>query len=156
MKRLRDADFEPERHAWDGVTLVIDDGLQKDLDKKLISAADLREAIWMAETSGDVFVDAATGTHLASMIKPVITYWVEYRKVAPQTYEVLSRVLSPHAIPARGVAAVAENDEQKNDQGRQPAQEPEQEQPRVWKCGRCRWIRDEEGRARLHGLQHLP
>ena len=24
------------------------------------------------------------------MIKPVITYWVEYRETAPQTYEVLS------------------------------------------------------------------
>jgi Fe-S oxidoreductase len=90
MKRLRDTDFEPDVHAWDGLTLIISADLQRDLDRKLISAADLREAVWLAETSGDVFVDAATGTRLASMVKPVITYWVEYREAAPDTYEVLS------------------------------------------------------------------
>ena len=90
MKQLRESEFEPESHAWDGLTLAIGADLQRDLDQKLISAADLKEAVWLAETSGDVFVDAATGTRLASMIKPVITYWVEYREVAPRTYEVLS------------------------------------------------------------------
>ena len=90
MKQLRETEFEPERHAWDDLTLVIGDDLQRNLNKKLISAADIREAIWLAETSGDVFTDAATGTRLASMIKPVITYWVEYREVAPQTCEVFS------------------------------------------------------------------
>jgi hypothetical protein len=90
MKQLRETDFEPERHAWDGLTLVISGDLQGELDRKLISAADLREAVWLAETSGDAFVDAASGTRLASMMKPVITYWVEYREVGPQTYEVLS------------------------------------------------------------------
>ena len=90
MKETRDLDFQPERHEWDALTLIIDDGLQKDLDKKLIAAADLREAIWRAETAGDAFYDDAGDTRLASMAKPVITYWVEYREKAPDTYEILS------------------------------------------------------------------
>ena len=32
---------------------------------------------------------------------------------------------------------MSENDEQKKDQARGPAQESAQGQPRVWKCGRC-------------------
>jgi hypothetical protein len=32
---------------------------------------------------------------------------------------------------------MAENDQQKRDQPQEPARQPEQEQPRAWKCGRC-------------------
>lgn len=90
MKLTRDEEFEPERHAWDDLDLVIGGELQRDLDRKLISASDLQEAVWLAETSGDVFVDETGGTRLASMIKPVITYWVEYREVGTKKYEVLN------------------------------------------------------------------
>jgi ferredoxin len=90
MKQIRDVDFEPERHEWDSVTLVISDELQKDMDGRLISAADLKEAIWLAETSGDKFYDESDGMSMCSMIKPVITYWVQYREIAPKTYEVFS------------------------------------------------------------------
>jgi len=90
MKLITDEDFQPERQGWDALDLTIADDLQRSLDQKLISAADLREAIWLAERTGDVFVDEADGTRLASMVKPVITYWVEYRKTGPETYQVLS------------------------------------------------------------------
>jgi Fe-S oxidoreductase len=90
MKQNWDVDFEPESHAWDQLTLVIGDELQKDMDKKLISAADLKEAIWLAETSGDRFWDGSDGMCMSSMIKPVITYWVQYREIAPMAYEVFS------------------------------------------------------------------
>jgi hypothetical protein len=90
MKQNRDVDFEPEPHGWDRLTLVIGDELQKDMDKKLISAADLKEAIWLAEGSGDVLYDESDGMRLCSMIKPVITYWVQYRETGPMTYEVSS------------------------------------------------------------------
>ena len=90
MKQTRDVDFQPEQHPWDQLTLVISAELQKDLDKKLISAADLKEAIWQAESTGDKFCDESDGMSICSMIKPVITYWVQYRKTASQTYEILS------------------------------------------------------------------
>ena len=60
------------------------------MDKKLISAADIKEAIWLAESSGDKFYDEADGMCLCSLIKPVITYWVQYKKTAPKTYEIFS------------------------------------------------------------------
>jgi len=90
MKGIKDVDFEPERHPWDELTLIIGDDLQKDLEEKLISAADLKEAIWAAENEGDRFVDEGGGTSIASMVKRVITYWVEYRKTAPKTYEIVN------------------------------------------------------------------
>jgi Fe-S oxidoreductase len=90
MKQIRNAEFQPERHEWETLTLVISDDLRKDLDKKLISAADLKEAIWLAEAAGDSFYDEADGTRLCSMKKPVITYWVEYREAGPSTYEIFS------------------------------------------------------------------
>ncbi len=88
MKQIRDVDFVPEPHEWDSLTLIIGDELQKDMDMKLISAADLKEAIWRAETSGDKFVDESDDLCTCSLVKSVITYWVEYREIAPGTYEV--------------------------------------------------------------------
>ena len=90
MKRIQDVDFQPEPHPWDQLVVVISDELQKDLDSKLISAADLKEAIWLAESSGDKLVDESADMSVASMIKPVITYWVQYREPAPERYEVVS------------------------------------------------------------------
>ena len=90
MKQIRDEDFRPEAHEWDGITLVVGDEVQRDMESKLMTAADLKEAIWLAETGGDAFYAEDDGRRVCSMIKPVITYWVEYREVAPGTYEVLS------------------------------------------------------------------
>ena len=90
MKQIVDAEFQPESHPWDEVTLVIGAELQENLDRKLIAAADLKEAIRLAEGAGEKFYDESAGTSLCSMIRPVITYWVEYRTIAPHTYEVVS------------------------------------------------------------------
>ncbi|MBN1630756.1 MAG: FAD-dependent oxidoreductase [Thermoleophilia bacterium] len=90
MKQIKDVEFHPEKHPWDGLTLLIGDELQRDLDYRLISAADLKEAIWQAESAGEKFYDESAGTCMASLVKPVITFWVEYRETAPQTYEILS------------------------------------------------------------------
>jgi hypothetical protein len=85
-----DVDFKPETHEWDELTLIINNEILERMDKKLISAADLKEAIWSAERSGDKFYDASDGMCMCSMVKPVITYWVQYKKTAPKTYEIFS------------------------------------------------------------------
>ncbi|MBN1568981.1 MAG: FAD-dependent oxidoreductase [Acidobacteria bacterium] len=90
MKKNRDIDFKPEIHEWDSLKLIISDELLESMNNKLISAADLREAIWLAENSGDRFYDERDGMCICSMIKPVITYWVQYRETAPKTYEIFS------------------------------------------------------------------
>jgi Fe-S oxidoreductase len=90
VKRLQDADFQPVRHEWDRVRLVLSDDVQRQMEEKLIAARDLREAIHQAEASGDTFVDEESGARLACLVKPVMTYWVEYRETADAAYEVLA------------------------------------------------------------------
>ena len=90
MSKITGSDFQPESHEWDGLVLEISSELQKSMDAKLISAADIKEAIWLAEASGDKFYDEKGGMCICSMEKPVITYWVQYREIAPRTYEIFS------------------------------------------------------------------
>lgn len=83
-------DFEPETHPWDGLKLVISEEIQQKMEENLISAAELKEAIWRAEDAGDKFYDPGDGMCLCSLVKPVVTYWVQYREAAPGTYEVFA------------------------------------------------------------------
>jgi Fe-S oxidoreductase len=99
-KRLSGADFEPTRRDWDEVRLIIPADIQREMEEKLIAAEDLREAIWKAELSRDVFVDETSGTRLASLVRPVITYWVAYRPAGPGAYEVVSAYY--HRMRLRG------------------------------------------------------
>lgn len=89
MVRLQDACFEPRSNEWDRLQLTIPEEVQRRMERKLISAADLREAIWLAETSGDKFYDD-DGMCVCSMAKSVVTYWVQYRKTAADAYYVVS------------------------------------------------------------------
>lgn len=90
MKELTGASFTPEANPWDGLTLVITDELREALDRKLIVEDDLKEAIWLAETSSDKFIDEADGVSQCSMVKPALTYWVQYKPAGPEAYEVTS------------------------------------------------------------------
>lgn len=91
MQRLQGGGFEPRRDEWDRLQLTIPDEVQKRMERKLISAADLKEAIWFAEASGDTcnkFYDETDGMCICSMTKAVVTYWVQYRKTGPDAYEI--------------------------------------------------------------------
>jgi len=90
IKEITGAEFKPEEHEWEGLTLDISGEIQKSMDKKLISASDVKEAIWLAECSGDKFYDESDGTCLCSMIKSVLTYWVQYREITPNHFELVS------------------------------------------------------------------
>ena len=71
-------DFKPERQPWDGLRLELAEGLQEKLDGCFISLDELKETIWTAETQGDKLV-SEDGWSLASLVKPVVTYWAQYR-----------------------------------------------------------------------------
>jgi Fe-S oxidoreductase len=90
MKNIRSQNFQPESHEWDELVLVINDELQEDMEKKLISATDIKEAIWLAESSGNKFFDESDGMRMCSMIKTFVTYWVQYKETSPKTYEIFS------------------------------------------------------------------
>ena len=89
MKTLKDEDFTPPRNEWDGVQLVIAPALLEEMDRRLITEDDVREAIYTAEKTGQKFV-SEDGVFQCSLIKPVITYWVQYRPAESGAYEVLS------------------------------------------------------------------
>lgn len=73
-----DMDFSPSVEPWEALELDIPAELRNKMDRTLVSAADLQETIWNAETGGDKLT-AEGGWCLASLVKSVITYWVQYR-----------------------------------------------------------------------------
>ncbi len=81
---------DPARHEWDDLVLVIRADVQYAMEEQLISSAEVQEAIWQAETTGDFFYDETEGSRLATLTKPIFTYWVRYRETAPKTYEVVA------------------------------------------------------------------
>jgi Fe-S oxidoreductase len=88
MKECFDMSFEPETHDWDALGLEIGPALCEELDRKLILEDDLKEAIWLAETTGDKFI-GEDGALQCSLEKGVLTYWVLYKKTAPETFEIV-------------------------------------------------------------------
>ena len=78
MKEIWNMDFAPERQPWDGLRLTLEEGLAEKLERCFISLRDIQETIWTAETGGDKLV-SEEGWSLASLVKPVVTYWVQYK-----------------------------------------------------------------------------
>lgn len=87
-KELKNEDFSADPQSWDALELIIDDSVAESADRKLIALSDIKEAIWRAEGSGEKFVDETDGTCHCSMEKPVLTYWVQYKKTTGGAYEV--------------------------------------------------------------------
>ena len=78
-RELKNEMYVSEPHEWDGIKLAINDALADEIDRKLISADDMKEAIWYAETSGDKFVDETDGSVSACLVRNLLTYWVRYK-----------------------------------------------------------------------------
>ena len=78
MKEGWDMDFTPSVNPWDALELDIPLELHEKMERTLVSTADLQETIWNAETGGDKLLGDG-GWYLASLVKSVITYWVQYR-----------------------------------------------------------------------------
>ncbi|MBN2038404.1 MAG: NAD(P)-binding protein [Spirochaetes bacterium] len=90
MKEYHNTDFNPETYEWEELKLIISEEIQESMEKKLISEADLKEAIFLAESFGDKFIDESGRMNLCSLVKPVVTYWVQYKTVSPEVYEIFS------------------------------------------------------------------
>ena len=90
MKNETGKEFVPEKKEWDDIDLIVSEDVQEEMERKLISLGEVKEAVWQAEKSGDKFINEEDGIILCSMIKKVLTYWVEYREKSSGTYEILS------------------------------------------------------------------
>jgi len=104
MKEEWNMDFVPASNPWDGLKLRFADGLQNKMEETFISLADLQEAIWSAETGGDKLVED-NGQILASMVKPVITYWVQYQPDGGDENSFYVSAVYSHRMKWRGAPA---------------------------------------------------
>ena len=87
-KELTGAEAAAIKREWDALELIIDDELTASNESKLISLSDIKEAIWLAESSGDKFIDEADGVCQCSMEKSALTYWVQYKAVKDGAFHV--------------------------------------------------------------------
>ena len=81
MKEEWDMDFTPAAAPWDALELDVPPELRQKMERNLVSMADLQETVWNAEPGGDKLL-GDDGWLLASLVKSVITYWVQYRPKA--------------------------------------------------------------------------
>jgi hypothetical protein len=72
--------FVSGTREWDDLELVIPHYLLQVMNKNLISGNDVKEAIWRAEAEGAFFRNTTDDTRICCMEKPVITYWVSFRR----------------------------------------------------------------------------
>jgi len=88
-QRLTGAVFVPERAEWYGIELKMSPELAAAADEKLISADDIKEAIFTAEATGDRFL-AADGSVQCNLVRPAFTYWVRYEALGGNRFEVFN------------------------------------------------------------------
>lgn len=69
------------KRPWDGLRLTIPGEVQDRMERGLITAGDVREAVWRAEQAGEGFV-GEDGQILCSLDGGAVVYWVRYRREA--------------------------------------------------------------------------
>ncbi len=69
-----------ETHCDQSVKLHISDEVREIMEKRMILAEDLKQAIHWAEKTGSRLVHKKTGHFLAHHRPTTVTYWVEYSR----------------------------------------------------------------------------
>ena len=87
MELYNGGSFEPTARPWDTLRVNIPASLIADMNRRLILADDVKEAIYEAEQAGEVFIllgGASDGDNLRQccLVRDVITTWVQYVKRA--------------------------------------------------------------------------
>lgn len=76
-------------NPWENGEYVFSDAALANMEAKLISEDDIREAIWSAEKENDYFEDA-DGLRTACLQRTVLTFWADYRVTGENSFEVIS------------------------------------------------------------------
>jgi hypothetical protein len=79
MRLYEGTPFVPEFRPWDRIALAIPPALLKEMDGRLLTDDDLKQASYTAEESGDRFWNG--DVYQCSLAGPVITTWVQYKKL---------------------------------------------------------------------------
>ena len=80
LDKYKNFKFVPSEKPWDNVDITVSDEVRTAMEDKMISDSNVRETIWSCEASGEGFYSPDTETYLGCLVKPVLTYWVEYKK----------------------------------------------------------------------------
>jgi hypothetical protein len=70
------------------VELIISKEILAKMDRALITVNNVKEAVWTAESDGDAFCNPSDGLRACRLIRPVITYWVQYQPAGDDSYAV--------------------------------------------------------------------
>lgn len=87
MKKNGEGDFTIPANPWDYLLLNINEETQIYMDNNLILSSDLKETIFKAEQSGNMFMNSSSNTFLAFLEKPNIIFWVEFKKTEEKNKE---------------------------------------------------------------------
>jgi len=87
MQEIDKCSFVPSSNEWDDVKIAVTPAARTNMEDKLITDSDVREAIFSAEKDKDFFEDA-NGLRTACLQKSVLTYWVDYRESESGRYTV--------------------------------------------------------------------
>jgi len=82
----------PTEKPWDAFQIEIPAPLALDMDKRLILEDDVREAVYKAESSGEIFAKENPGPvggelRLCRIARGVVTIWAQYRAESPACAE---------------------------------------------------------------------
>jgi Fe-S oxidoreductase len=80
--------FDPPKNPWDAIELRVSPETAERIDRKLIALDEVREAIYRAEADGAKF-SGDGGVCQCSMAKSVLTYWVMYKPLGGNAFEIL-------------------------------------------------------------------
>ena len=80
LDKYKNFKFVPSEKPWDSISINIPDDIRLKMEDKMITDGNVRETIWTGEQTGEGFYASETDTYLGCLVKPVLTYWVEYKK----------------------------------------------------------------------------
>ena len=89
LDKYKNFKFVPSEKPWDNIVINVSDDVRLKMEDKMITDGNVRETIWTCEKSEEGFYSPDTGTYLGCLVKPVLTYWVEYKKNG-DTFDILN------------------------------------------------------------------
>lgn len=88
----------PDRHTQ-GFDIRYAEGVRELMEKRRIREADVEIVLQHARESGPLFKDGKTSRFLTSLRPRQVTFWVEYRQVAPDIYEICDAYCHRMVVP---------------------------------------------------------
>ena len=89
LEKYKNVSFEPSVNPWDDVKINVPEDVRIKMEDKMLTDSDVRETIWNAGQTGEGFYSPETGVYLSCLVKPVLTYWAEYKKNG-DTFDILN------------------------------------------------------------------